>query len=116
MYCINYVIKQGDTLYKISRQYRVPLDVIMKANPLVNVYHLQVDDVICIPVSTPQNNYTNHTTYLVMEGDTLGSILDKSQINLADFMKFNDLASIYLAPGTTVQIPITGEEESKSML
>jgi LysM repeat protein len=112
MYCINYVIKQGDTLYNISRRYRISLNAIMKANPLVNVYNLQVDDVVCIPVSVPQNNYTNYTTYLVEEGDTLGSILDKNQINLADLMKFNDLDSIYLKPGTTIQLPIIEAEES----
>lgn len=112
MYCINYVIKQGDTLYAISRRYHVPLEEIMKANPLVNVYHLQVDNVICIPVSVPRENYTHFTTYLVEEGDTLASVLEKHRINLADLMKLNDLSVIYLEPGMTLQVPIVGEGES----
>ncbi|MFA9376919.1 MAG: LysM peptidoglycan-binding domain-containing protein [Lachnotalea sp.] len=54
--CINcrcrgfyYVIKQGDTLYKISRAYGVSVSDIMIANPYINVYNLQIDDEICIP-------------------------------------------------------------------
>jgi len=112
MYCINYVIKQGDSLYSISRQYHVSIDSIINANPLINVYNLQVDEVICIPVSVPQNNYMNYTTYLVEEGDTLGSVLAKYEINLADMMKFNDLTDIRLEPGTTLQVPIVGVGES----
>lgn len=112
MYCIEHVIKQGDTLYSISRQYNVPLDAIMKANPMVNVYRLLVDEVICIPVSVPQNNYTNYTTYLIQDGDTLGSVLNNNGVNLADLMKFNNMNDIRLQPGTTLQVPITGEGES----
>jgi len=111
MYCINYVIKKGDSLYSLSRQYNVSIDSIINANPLVNVYNLQVDEVICIPVSVPQNNYTNYTTYLVEEEDTLGSVLDKNNINLADLMEFNDLNNIRLEPGSTLQVPIIGEGE-----
>ena len=50
---IRYVIRQGDSLYKISRIYRVPLALILRANPYVDVYNLQVGDEICIPL-TPQ--------------------------------------------------------------
>ena len=111
MYCIGYAIKKGDTLYSISRQFNVPIDMLMDANPLVNVYNLQVGEIICIPVSVPHNNYTHNTTYLVEEEDTLGSILEKNDINLADLMVFNDLNSIYITPGTTLQVPIIDDGE-----
>jgi LysM repeat protein len=109
MYCINYVIKQGDTLYNISKQFLVSVADIMKANPMVDVYNLMVDEVLCIPVSVPQNNFSNYTTYLVKEGDTLGSILNSSHLNLADFMQLNDLNQIFLLPGTTLSVPIVDE-------
>jgi LysM repeat protein len=112
MYCINYVIKPGDTLYSISRHFNVSISAIMDANPMVNVYNLIVDGTICIPVSVPQSNYTNFTTYLVEENETLGSLLDKNNINLADLMEFNSLDDIHLVPGTTVKVPITGAGES----
>lgn len=51
-YCNGYThtIKKGDTLYGLSRRYRVPLALILRANPYVDVYNLQVGDTVCIPV------------------------------------------------------------------
>lgn len=48
-----HVIKQGDNLYQLSRKYRVPLALILRANPYVDVYNLQVGQEICIPMSRP---------------------------------------------------------------
>jgi LysM repeat protein len=111
MYCINYEIKQGDTLYSISRHFNVRICAIMDANPLVNVYSLMVGETIYIPVSVPQKNYTHFTTYLVREEDSLGNILDENSINLADLLELNHLDEIYLQPGTTLKVPIFGEGE-----
>lgn len=44
-----YVIKEGDTLYKISRAYGVSVTDLIMANPYINVYNLQINDEICIP-------------------------------------------------------------------
>lgn len=53
-----YIIKQGDTLYSISRRYSIPLAMILQANPYADMYNLQVGDEICIPVMsiTPREN------------------------------------------------------------
>jgi LysM repeat protein len=111
MYCINYVIHKGDTLYSMSRHFNVSLNAIMYANPLVNVYHLEEGNVLAIPVSVPQNNYKYFTTYLITKEDTLGRILDENSINLADLMEFNSLDNIYLLPGTTLQVPVLDDGE-----
>ena len=47
---MTYTIKQGDTLYGISRKYDVPLAMILHANPYADVYRLNVGDTICIPI------------------------------------------------------------------
>jgi hypothetical protein len=44
-----YVIKKGDTLYKLSKTFGVSVSDIMMANPYINIYNLQVNDEICIP-------------------------------------------------------------------
>ena len=36
-----HMIKKGDTLYALSRRYHVPLEVMLRANPYVDVYNLQ---------------------------------------------------------------------------
>lgn len=50
-----HVIKQGETLYQLSRKYRVPLALILRANPYVDVYNLQVGQEICIPMVRHHN-------------------------------------------------------------
>ncbi len=111
MFCANYTIKRGDTLYSISRQQNVPVDAIISANPFINVYNLQIGDMICLPISIPGNTYIDTTTYEVVEGDSLGQILEDNGADLGDFMQLNDLYSIYLEPGSTVRIPIYGEDD-----
>ncbi|CRZ33747.1 LysM domain-containing protein [Herbinix hemicellulosilytica] len=110
MFCIYYEIKKGDTLYSISRRYNVDLNAIIMANPFVNVYNLKIGDIICLPC-VPHNRYTNYTTYIVEEGDTLGSIVEKNGINLADLMEANDINSIVLMPGTTINVPVWEDSE-----
>lgn len=48
-----HVIKKGDNLYQLSRKYRIPLALILRANPYVDVYNLQIGQEICIPVARP---------------------------------------------------------------
>ena len=50
-YCngYTYTIKQGDTLYEISRKKNVPLAILLRANPFVDVFNLQIGDTLCIP-------------------------------------------------------------------
>jgi len=47
---ITHRIRRGDTLYKLSKVYGVSVSDIMRANPSNNIYNLQVDERICIPL------------------------------------------------------------------
>ena len=49
--CTGFVheIEEGDTLYKLGKQYEVKVAMIMLANPYMDVYHLQPKDELCIP-------------------------------------------------------------------
>lgn len=116
MYCINYKIKQEDSLYRISRHYNVSLQAIMDANPLVNVYSLTAGENIHIPVGVPQNDYKYFAEYMIRDGDSLGELLDENNINFADLQEFNDLYNIYLMPGTSLRVPIIDEGERNTTL
>ena len=111
MYCMNYVIQKGDTLYSISRHFNIGIAAIMAANPFINVYNLMVGEVLCIPMSIPSDNVMNYATYQVVEGDTIGSVLEHYGINLSDLMQRNSLDNLYLLPGTTLNVPILDGEE-----
>lgn len=38
-----HVIKPGDTLYQLSRYYRIPMAMLLRANPYVDVYNRVFD-------------------------------------------------------------------------
>ncbi len=125
-----HVIEEGDTLYQLSRRYNVPLALILRANPISDVYNLQVGDEICIPmnvgmpperppmqggrpsrpgvpdrpITMPQ--FPNLYMYKVTEDDSMEDILDEFEISLEDLLKFNDLEDIMLLPGTIIKVPL----------
>ncbi len=52
-------VKQGETMYHLSRMYNVSIDELISANPGVNVYNMQNGDEVCIPVSNMRPEYVN---------------------------------------------------------
>lgn len=48
-YCMSHVIRKGDTLYRLSREYGVKVSALMMANPFVDIYNLRIGDELCIP-------------------------------------------------------------------
>lgn len=74
-YCdgVTHTIKQGDTLYEISRKYNVALALLLRANPYVDVFNLQVGDTICIPTS--QNQMTPYpVSGMMSDGNSMGKM------------------------------------------
>ena len=43
-------VKKGDTLYKIGKDYKVTVSALIFANPYADIYNLQINDELCIPV------------------------------------------------------------------
>lgn len=109
MNCLLHVIQEGDTLYSISRRYNVPISVLFKANPFVEIYNLQIGDELCVPVMQPAPPM-DFETYIVQEGDTLEKVLEQFGVNLDDILQFNSISEGMfdreLQPGTIFQIPI----------
>jgi len=66
-----HVVKRGDTLYKLSRIYKVKLSDIISANPYINVYNMQPGDEVCIPVIMEED----FLIYTVQDGDTFEDVL-----------------------------------------
>ncbi len=104
-----HVIKSGDTLYKLAKEYDVRLMDIMRMNPYVNVYNLQVGDEICIPMNvTPMEEYS---TYNVKDGDTLSDIMNYFGRNYEELLKYNPgLRTIKIPVGGVIRYPARGRE------
>lgn len=111
-----YQIQEGDTLYSISRREEVPLEWILQANPYINIYNLQIGDWICIPKPKrpeggrpkppkPPKDDMVIIEYVVGEGDTLETLLDKFDIDLEDLLKYNGMNAIALRKGSVLKVP-----------
>lgn len=94
----------GDTLYKLSKMYGVRLIDILKENPYVNVYNLQVGDEICIPTEVYEEEERRYYTARV--GDTLGTIINDLDTDIESLMQYNrELYDIRVPLGTIIRIP-----------
>ena len=96
---IIYVVKPGDSIYKISREYGVPVDTIVAANGLPNPSNLVVGQAIVIP-----GNFFNYT---VKRGQSMYSIARSFGIPVRTLQEANPgLNSNGMQPGQTVVIPL----------
>lgn len=98
-----HVIEAGDTLYKLARKYDVKLFDLMRLNPYVNVYNLQIGDEICIPTMPARPE----KTYVVNEGDTLSQVLNAFGVSFDTLSKWNPaLMELELPEGLILRMPV----------
>lgn len=96
-----HTVKGGDSLEAIARRYGVTVDAIAKANQLTRPDAITVGQKLVIPTAAPAGK-----TYVVEEGDTLGSIaynLKTTQEKIAALNKLADPDN--LSVGQTLVIP-----------
>ena len=97
-----YIVKEGDTLYGISKQFGVSIADIVAENKLSSTI-LKVGKVLKIP------SIETTTLYIVKEKDTLYSISRKFNVSINEIIRVNNLSSTLIAPGKELFIPIPGE-------
>ena len=70
---INYIVKKGDSIYKIANQYNTSVSELIRLNNLTT-NNLSIGQVLKVPGST---NTTSARIYTVQKGDSLYSIAKK---------------------------------------
>lgn len=98
-----HVIKPGETLYQLSRRYRVPLALILRANPYVDVYNLQSGQEICIPVVRPYNGMICMPVQQMNRGEGMPGMEEEN------FPTQSEMA----APADEGQMPVSGMENER---
>ena len=116
---INYVVKKGDNLYSIAKQYNISVDTLMKDNALTNT-NLSIGQNLKIRIPsegttvveecfgedyTPPTN-TSYITYTVKKGDNLYNIAKNYGTSVNAIMNLNNLTSASLSIGQQLKIPI----------
>ena len=98
-----YIVKKGDTLYSISRQFNIPIDDLKRINNLTNDI-LSIGQKLFLTEQYPVNTYT------VQKGDTLYSIALSHNTTVEELKKLNNLQSNLLSVNQVIQLPNTKEE------
>lgn len=81
-----HTIKKGDTLYLISKYYKVPIGEIMGANRNINVYNLQIGDEICIPVRRPEPREMEQIDNGInIMNRNAGNTMNDNNVNMASY-------------------------------
>ena len=98
---ISYIVKSGDTLYAIARQYNTTVDTIKSLNNLTS-NTLYPGQILKIPSANNSNNYISYT---VKSGDTLYAIARQYNTTVDAIKNLNNLTSNTLYPGQILKIP-----------
>lgn len=101
---VTYVVKAGDNLYNIAKQYNTSVSEIVRLNSLSN-NNLSVGQQLLIPTADVSDNSSSSNTYVVKSGDTLYSIARRFGTNVNDIVRLNNLAGTNLSVGQTLVIP-----------
>ena len=98
---VQYVVKGGDSLYSIARNYGTTVDEIKRMNNL-NSDILSIGQVLMVPISEKAETYS---TYTVVPGDSLYSIASRFNTTVNSIKELNGLTSDLLSIGQVLTIP-----------
>ena len=99
-----YVVKQGDTLYGISKQFGVSVKDLMDANNMKDDV-VVLGETMIIPEEKP-------TTYTVKAGDNLYNIAKDFGVSVDDILNANNVSGDMLTIGEVLVIPSVGSDPS----
>ena len=110
------IAKSGDTLFKISKQYGIPLKELMYKNNFNDATKIIEGEVIVLPLkNSTKDNKQEYLTYKVIEGDTLYKIARHFNVNLKDIISINNLINdSYLTVNQIILLP-KGASHNKSI-
>ncbi len=100
----HHVVKRGESLDKIARQYRTSVAALRETNGLTgNTIHPSQSLVIAVAViqpsalpanpmvATPRSKATHRLTYTVRRGDSLARIADRFNVSISAIADWNDV-------------------------
>lgn len=98
-----YVVKQGDSLWEISRDQGVAIGQIRRLNSFSG-NHIKPGQVLVLA-----ETFTGgEITYMVRQGDSLSQIASRFQVAVADIRAWNELNGDLIKPGQALRIRTNG--------
>jgi N-acetylmuramoyl-L-alanine amidase len=99
-----YEVKKGDTLWGISQNYKIEVEVIKKMNNLKSNL-LQVGQKLVLPQLTDSDSDSTQNRYNVKKGDSLWAIAKRNNILVSELISANRLKTNTLQIGQILLIP-----------
>jgi LysM repeat protein len=98
-------VDQGETLYAISRRYKVSIPNIISYNPSAKL-GLEISVLLKIPLANPtiKIDTIGTTTHIVKAKETLFSIAQQYEVDISDIRTLNNLTTNELSIGQTLYI------------
>jgi len=100
-----YIVKSGDTLYKIANKFGITVDDLKQTNNLVG-NSLSIGQELIIP----GESVTEEKIYIVKSGESLYSIANKYGVTVNELKDLNNLISNNLTIGQKLLLPGESEE------
>ncbi len=103
-----YTVKQGEGLYRISKNFGVSQEDIVKANPELEKRGLRLGQTIKVPL-VQEIDSTKYILHTLQPKETLYRLSKKYGVSIADIQALNPETSKRMAIGTTLMIPRKGQ-------
>lgn len=114
-----YTVVEGDTLWDISRRYKVTSKQIAKWNGLTTMHTLQLGQELTIWKQNVSSKTAKRqvsirsTTYSVRSGDSLDGIAQKFNVNTTDLTRWNNIQNNqYIQPGQKIKIYLAANKSN----
>ena len=104
-----YIVKSGDTLYSLAKEYNTSVDELKSINGLLS-NSLSLGQKLLVPSSieiTEEVKPSDYITYTVKSGDNLYSIANRYGVSVQEIMNFNNLSNNLLNIGQVLKIPVS---------
>jgi len=103
-YVTEYVVKKGDSLWKIANRYNTTVQALTSLNNLQSTT-LQIGQVLTISPGLTASKPVNTQEYTVKKGDSPYLIAKRNKMNLHEFLKLNNLTpQSTIFPGQIVKV------------
>ena len=99
-----YIVKSGDTLYKIALANNLTVADLINANNLSS-NTLTIGQKLIIPSKNQEQVNTNYSNYTITKGDNLYSIAREYNTTVQELMDINNLKSNLLSIGQVIKVP-----------
>jgi len=105
-----HVVQSGDSLWRLSRAYDVPLDTLIRVNRVSPKEPLRLGQKLVIPGATPATapgggQVIRKVTYGVRPGDSLARIASRFNVGVKEIVRWNGLdIGDYLQPGQSLKL------------